>query len=154
VDRRCGRMGSVPTCSEWALCSLDGEKAEALSTLRTIPSVGSERSFRFSPTVQIARCQIAHHALLILSKLGQKLPFLTTDFEAHPAPLPVMSGGGDHGECACGGSHHRDCRHPSSHRVRMNASSSWASLSARWVFNLCQRLLGSSFFVVMPISTF
>jgi hypothetical protein len=39
-----------------ALCSLDGEKAEVLSTPCTIPDVGSERSFQFSPMVEIARC--------------------------------------------------------------------------------------------------
>jgi hypothetical protein len=34
-----------------ALCGLDGENAEAFSTPHTIPGVGSERSFQFSPSV-------------------------------------------------------------------------------------------------------
>jgi hypothetical protein len=42
-----------------ALCDLDGEKAEALNTPCTIPGAGSEWSFRFSPMVQIVRCQTA-----------------------------------------------------------------------------------------------
>jgi hypothetical protein len=93
-----------------ALRGLDGQKAEALSMPCTILDVGSGRPFLFSPTVQIARCRTAHLALLIFSELGQKSPFLTTDLEAHSAPLSVMAGGEDHGDRACGGSPHHDHR--------------------------------------------
>jgi hypothetical protein len=131
-----------PLIVSGVLRSLDGEMAEALSTLRTIPGVGSEWPFWFSPTVQIARCRSTHLALLIFSELGQKLPFLTIDLKGRHAPLPVMASGGDHGERACGGSPHRNHRQPLSCQGRMNASSSRASPSARWVFTLCQRLPG------------
>jgi hypothetical protein len=58
-----------------ALCGLDSEKAEVLSTSPTIPGVGSEWSFWFSPIIQIARCQTTHLAPLIFSELGQKITF-------------------------------------------------------------------------------
>jgi hypothetical protein len=40
-----------PLAVSGALYGLDGEKAKALSTSSTIPSMGSERSFQFSPMV-------------------------------------------------------------------------------------------------------
>jgi hypothetical protein len=137
-----GCAAPSPVVVSGALCGLDGEKAEALSTTCTIPGGGSQWSFWFSPMVQIARCQTTHLALLIISKLGQKSPSLATDLEARPAPLPVMSGGGDHSERGCGGSPHRDHCQPSSCRERIDASSSRASESARWVFTLCQHFPG------------
>jgi hypothetical protein len=51
--------------------------------------VGSEWSFQFSLTVQIARCQTAHLALLIFSELGQKWLFPATDLEGHPLHCPL-----------------------------------------------------------------
>jgi hypothetical protein len=131
-----------PLAVSGALCDLDGKKAEALSTPCFIPGVGSERPFQFSPMVQIARCRTTHLVLLIFSKLGYKSPFLTIDLEGHPTRLLVMASGGDHGERACGGSPHLDRCQPPSHRARMDASSSQASPSARWVFILCQHLPG------------
>jgi hypothetical protein len=98
-----------PLIVSGAFLGSNGEKDEALSTSCTIPGVGSERPFWFSPTVQIARCRIAHLAHLIFSELGQKLPFLAANLEACFAPLPVMTSGGDHGKHACGGSPRRDC---------------------------------------------
>jgi hypothetical protein len=40
-----------PLTVSWALCGLDDEKAEAPSTLRNIPGVGSERPLQFFLTV-------------------------------------------------------------------------------------------------------
>jgi hypothetical protein len=45
-----------PLTVSGALHGLDGEKAEALSMPCTIPGVGFERPFQFSPTVQKVRC--------------------------------------------------------------------------------------------------
>jgi hypothetical protein len=45
-----------PFALSGALHSLDGEKAEAPSTPRIIPVVGSEMPLQFSFTVQLARC--------------------------------------------------------------------------------------------------
>jgi hypothetical protein len=33
-----------------------------------------------------------------LQRVRTKTPFLAADLEAHPAPLPMMSSGGDHGK--------------------------------------------------------
>jgi hypothetical protein len=129
VDRCCGCEGSVPTCSEWGVVQLGWQKGQgALYVVHY-------------PMVQIVRCCTAHLTPLIFSELGQKSPFLTTDLEAHPTPLPMMSGGGDHDEHACSGSHHCDRCQPLSHRSRTDASSSQASPLARWIFTLCQHLL-------------
>jgi hypothetical protein len=94
-----------------ALHGLDGEKAEMPSTPHIIPGVGYELSLQFSSMVQIVRCQTAHLALLIFSMLGQRLPSLTADLEAHSMPLPIMASGGHRSECSCGGSScHDDCQ--------------------------------------------
>jgi hypothetical protein len=67
-------------------------------------------------------------------------PFLTTDLEAHPAPLPVMASGRGHGKHLWGGGSCHDGHKLLSHRVWMGASPSRASPSTRWGFTLRQRL--------------
>jgi hypothetical protein len=63
-------VGSVPIHSEWGVHGPDGEKAEAPSTPRIIPIVGSEMPLHFSSMVQLARCQSIHLALSIFNELG------------------------------------------------------------------------------------
>jgi hypothetical protein len=64
----------------------DGENAEPPSTSRIIPVAGSKTPLQFFSSVQLARCQTVHLALLIFSELGQKSPSLTADLEysSHP----------------------------------------------------------------------
>jgi hypothetical protein len=75
-----------PFAVSGALHSLDSEKAEAPSTPRIIPVMGSKMSLQFSSTVQLARCRTVHLALSIFSKLGQKSPSLTADLEYSSRP--------------------------------------------------------------------
>jgi hypothetical protein len=83
------------------------------------------------------RCRTAHLALSIFSELGQKLPFLAADPETRFTPLPMMASGVDHDKRPCGRIPHHNGRQSSSHRARMDASSSQALPSVRWVFTLC-----------------
>jgi hypothetical protein len=87
-------------------------------------------------------CQTAHLAISISSELGQKLPFLTIDLEARPAPLPVMDCGRDHDKRPWGRSPHRNGRQPPSRGARMDASFNRAPPLAKWGFTLCRCLPG------------
>jgi hypothetical protein len=130
LPRHTGRIDIVdtrawsPLVVSGALHGLDGKEAEVPSTLHTILGVCFEWPLQFSPTIQIARCRTAHLALLIFSELGQKLPFLAIDLEAHPALLPVIASGGYHGRHPCSGNPHRDCRQLPSRGSRTDTSSS------------------------------
>jgi hypothetical protein len=44
--------------------------------------------------VEAARCRTTDLALFIFGELGRKSPFLATDHEACPAPVPMMASGG------------------------------------------------------------
>jgi hypothetical protein len=126
-----------PLIASGALCDFDGEKAKALTTSCIMLGMGSERPLLFSSKVQIARRRTVHLALLIFINLGQESPFLTTDLEACPAPLPMVASGGDHDKRYYSGSPRHNCHQLSSRRARTHASSPRALPSVGYVFNLC-----------------
>jgi hypothetical protein len=75
-----------PIVVSGALDGSDGEKAKAPSTPCIIHVLGSKMPLQFCSTVQLARCQTVHLALLIFSELGQKLPSFAADIEYSSRP--------------------------------------------------------------------
>jgi hypothetical protein len=70
------------------------------------------------------------------------MPFLAANLKAHPTPLSMMVGDGDHDKCPWGEGPSQDCRQPSFHRARMDAAPSRVSSLTRWGFTLRQQFAG------------
>jgi hypothetical protein len=62
------------------------------------------------------------------------MPFLDTDLEARPAPLPLMDSDRDPNKRPWGGGPSHDGRQPPSRRARIGAAPGRASSLTRWGF--------------------
>jgi hypothetical protein len=135
-SQRRGRHGSpfLPLChTGW----IDVANKKALSPLKVseasahYPGCGLHMAasvFLYSINREVSNCSLA---LFVFNDFEWKLPFPTTDLEAHPAPSPLMVSGGYHDRRSCSGSLCHNCCQLLFHRTVTDASSSRTSPPAK-----------------------